>query len=254
MAHTPSSDPRVARQYLQTASQLLHTIQEQQLDAIVTAATWIADAIQRSGMLYITGSGHSHMMAEEVFYRAGGLVAVCPVFDDALMLHTNATRSSELERLEGLADIHLRAANLSPNDILIVASNSGRNAFPVEAALTGQEIGCKVIALTSLKHSQQVTSRHSSGKKLYELADLVLDNAVDYGDAAITIPGQRSKVGPLSTVTGAAILNAVTAQVTQFLSERGHHPDVFVSANVDSGENPQPVIDWTYWRQRIKAL
>lgn len=251
MAAQHDSDAALA--YLQAARATLDAIAEQQLNAIHTAAAWLADTVSQGGLLFITGSGHSHMIAEEVFYRAGGLIAVNPILDPALMLHEAAVRSSTLERLEGLAEIHLQDAGLSNEDILVVVSNSGRNAYPIEAALTGRRMGCKVIALTSLQHSQQVPSRHSSGKRLFELADLVLDTCVGYGDAAIELPQLGVKVGPLSTVAGAAIINAVMAQATQMMAERGHKPEVFVSANL-AEEGQAPSIDWAYWRQRIRRL
>jgi uncharacterized phosphosugar-binding protein len=249
MAEAPND---AALAYLRVATATLEAIAEKQLTAIHTAAGWIADTISQGGLLFITGSGHSHMLAEEVFYRAGGLIAVNPILDPALMLHESALRSSVLERLEGLADIHIEDAGLSENDILVVVSNSGRNAFPIEAALAGKRIGCRVIALTSLQHSKQVHSRHSSGKRLFELADLVLDTCVGYGDAAIELPEPGVKVGPLSTVAGAAILNAVVAQATQVMVAQGHKPQVFVSANL--AEDGQTAIDWSYWRQRIRRL
>lgn len=245
-------DTDFALAYLRAATAALEAIAEKQLNAIHTAAGWVAETVSQGGLLFITGSGHSHMLAEEIFYRAGGLVAVNPILDPALMLHEAAVRSSALERLEGLAEIHLQDAGLSQKDILVVVSNSGRNAFPVEAALAGKRIGCRVIALTSVQHSQQVSSRHSSGKRLFELADLVLDTCVGYGDAAIELPRLGVKVGPLSTVAGAAIINAVVAQAAQVMAEQGHKPELFVSANL--AEEGQTPIDWAYWRQRIRRL
>jgi uncharacterized phosphosugar-binding protein len=239
--------------YLQAARATLDAIAEQQLGAIHTAAAWVANTVSQGGLLFITGSGHSHMIAEEVFYRAGGLIAVNPILASALMLHEAAARSSALERLEGLAEIHIQDAGLSKADILVIASNSGRNAFPVEAALVGKRTGCKVIALTSLQHSKHVSSRHSSGKRLFEIADLVLDTCVGYGDAAIEVPQLGVKVGPLSTVAGAALINAVIAQATWLMVERGQTPEVFASANLREDQQA-PAIDLAYWRQRIRKL
>ena len=107
----------------------------EQRDRLATAQDWVADALAADGLVYVTGSGHSHMIAEEVFYRAGGAAAVQAILDPALMLHQGAHRSTVLERLEGYAETVLEDYPIGPRDVLFVASNSGRNAFPIEAAL-----------------------------------------------------------------------------------------------------------------------
>ncbi|MCA9839191.1 MAG: SIS domain-containing protein [Trueperaceae bacterium] len=220
-------------------------------EQIEQAAGWLCETLRQDGLLYVTGTGHSHMLAEEVFYRAGGLAAVHPLLDNALMLHEGAIRSSSVERLEGFAQILLKDTDLSARDLLIVASNSGRNAFPIEIVLEAKKRGCKTVAITSLEHSRQVASRHSSMKRLFELADLVIDNAAPYGDAGLSLEGLETKVGPVSSITGIFLMNAIVVRAVELVLQAGVQPEIFVSANV---EGNQSTVDIKRWQARIKRL
>lgn len=237
--------------YAKTVADVLTTIQQSQKTAMQTAAQWLAKTLQQDGLLYATGTGHSHMLAEEVFYRAGSIAAVYPLLEPSLMLHQGAIKSSSFERLEGFARILLDDTEMGSDDLLIVASNSGRNAFPIEIVLEAQKRRCRAVAITSLKHSQKVSSRHSSGKRLFEVADLVIDNAVPYGDAALDIEGLASKVGPVSSIAGIYIMNTIVAQAVALAVQAGHMPDIFVSANVQTDTQ---AFDLERWKKRIKRL
>ncbi len=238
-------------QYAQMVSHNLSYIQKQQKESILIAAQWLSQTLVKDGLLYITGTGHSHMIAEEIFYRAGGLAAIYPILEPALMLHEGAIKSSSVERLEGLAKVLMQDLSLGQHDLLVVASNSGRNAFPVEIVSEAKARGCKTIAITSLVHSQKVSSRHSSGQRLFEIADLVIDNGVPYGDASIVLSGLASKVGPLSSIAGLFIINSIIVEATSLAIQQGHIPDIFVSANTEASEQ---ILDLERWRKRIKRL
>ena len=173
--------------YFSKVKQVLTDIETTQKEAMHKAADICTEALFQGRRLFFFGTGHSHMLAEEPFYRAGGLKNITPILETGLMLHEGEVKSTALERLEGYADILLEHHGVSENDVLFVISNSGVNAVPVEMALGAKRIGAKVIALTSLKHSRQMHPRHSSGKKLFEIADLVLDNCGVYGDAAVEL-------------------------------------------------------------------
>lgn len=248
---TTPTTAAAADRYLRAALDTLERARTSQTDALATAGAWVGEAVAGGHLLAVTGSGHSHMLAEEIFYRAGGLLAVLPILDPALMLHDAAISSSRIERLPGLAEVRLEAANIGAGDVLVVASNSGRNAYPVEAAMVGQRLGARVIALTSLPHARSVTSRHASGKRLFELADLVLDTGVPAGDAAIRLPGLKTPVGPLSTVIAAALLEAVVVEAVAWMLERGHQPAILRSANVDQDDGAE---DPSAWSARIPPL
>jgi uncharacterized phosphosugar-binding protein len=237
--------------YTDEVTAALHRVYGSQRERLETAAAWLSETLEQGGLLYVAGSGHSHMLAEEVFYRAGGLAAVYPLLEPSLMLHAGALKSSRFERLEGVAASLLRDTDIGSSDLLVIASNSGRNAFPIEVALEAKERGCRTIAITSCAHSQQVTSRHSSGKRLFEVTDLVIDNGVPYGDASLPIEGLARKIGPLSSLTGIYILNAVVARAVELQVVKGRFPDIFVSANIEGDETP---FDWPTWRRRVKGL
>lgn len=223
----------LARTYLHEIRQLLDQVEETQIASIVRAGEIVAQALASGRTLWVFGSGHSHMMGEELFSRAGGLAGVQAVLEPSVMVHVDVWRSSELERQEGLAASMLQKYPLKPGDVLIVASNSGRNPLPIEAAMIAKERGLHVIALTSLTHSRSVASRHSSGKRLLDVADLVLDNGCPAGDAVLEVPGSKAKACGTSTVVGAAILNSVMAAAIGHLLELGVTPPLLSSANLD---------------------
>lgn len=225
-----------ADEYLENAIELLKKVKEDQRDKIVKAAEMTADSVENGGMLFVFGTGHSHMLAEELFYRAGGLVDVYPILEESLMLHNGAAKSSDIERLEGYAAIILKHTPIKRGDTIIIASNSGRNALTVEMATESQKLGANVIALTSLAHSTAQAPRHSSGKKLYEVADLVIDNQSCVGDASVRFDEIGKNVGATSSVVGCAILEAIVCEAVGILINRGKKPNVYLSSNVSGGD------------------
>jgi uncharacterized phosphosugar-binding protein len=222
----------LAKRYFAEVYRLLEEAERSQMDPIMRAGQVIARAIAQGGALHIFGTGHSHMFAEEIYVRAGGLTCINAILEPSLMLHENPARSTELERREGLAAEILAEHDLRAGDVLVVVSNSGRNPVPIEAALYGKERGLVVIALTSLTHSRAVRSRHASGRRLFEVADVVLDNGGQPGDAVLEIEGLPTRACPTSTVVGVTILNAVVAATVEELLRRGISPPLLVSSNV----------------------
>lgn len=217
--------------YLLTIREQMERIATRQRAAIETAGTWMAEALAAGRFVFVFGTGHSHLLAEEPFYRAGGLVGVVPILDDDLMLHRSASRSTELERESGRAGLLLARYRITRGDVLLIASNSGRNAVPIEMALEARHRGARVIALTNLAQTRAWPSRHPTGKHLADVADLVVNNEGVEGDAAVEIPGIPSRVGPTSTVTGALIVNLMMLHSLEVTLARGGTPDVFVSSN-----------------------
>lgn len=207
-----------------------------QTEKIELAAKYIADCLANDGFIYTSGTGHSHIFAEEIFYRAGGFARVVPILDEALMLHKDASYSTEVERQEGYAARLLEGFPLSEKDVFIISSNSGRNTVSIEMAMIAKDKGSKVIVITNLKHTQSIASRHPSGKKLYEIADVFFDNGGEIGDASVTLEGLDIKVGATSTATGAVILQSMMVQATENLIQMGIKPEVFSSSNSDKGE------------------
>jgi len=204
--------------------------------SIDEAGSMVARSLKKDGWIYAFGTGHSHMMAEEIFYRAGGLARVRPILHPNLMLHENASTSTELEREEGKAKDYLGGYQMTSKDVIIIASNSGRNAVTIDLALLAKAKKCKIIALTSLNHSMSVESRHTSGLKLFQVADVVLDNFGDIGDTSITLQKNNIRTSPSSTIVGSFILNLVVTKAIEILISKGLSPEVFQSSNLDSVE------------------
>ena len=209
-------------------------VMDTQGDKIQQAARIVADCFARDGMLYVFGCGHSHIIGEDLFYRAGGSAAVCAMLDSDLMLHGGAVKSSHYEKMHGLAAPVFDRYGITEKDVLLVVSTSGINPVPIEMALCGKEKGIPVLAIVSNAYSQDV-SRHSGGQKLHDVADLVLDNGASHGDAAVMLGDSDIQAGPVSTITGSLIAQCVVLQAEEYLLEMGMKPPVYVSGNVPGG-------------------
>ncbi|MGE0867318.1 MAG: sugar isomerase domain-containing protein [Kofleriaceae bacterium] len=220
--------------YLGQLQWVLDRIRREQADDIVAAGRLVADALDAGGILHAFGTGHSHLIAHEAFYRAGGLSAVNPILDERLIFLKGALESTRAERETGLAAAILAREDVQPIDAAVIISNSGRNAVPVEMALELRARGVKLIAITNLSQSSEMSSRHASGKRLFELADIAIDTCVPRGDAAVRLPGLDAPMGPSSTVAGAAIMNSIIIEAASALLARGKQPPILPSANLDS--------------------
>ncbi len=223
--------------YFEEIIQLLREVQETQGDAMERAAQHMADAIQADHLIYVFGATHAGILAQELFYRAGGLVPINPILPPGLVTDVRpSTLTSRLERLPGFGAQVIAELPIEEGDVLIVHSVSGRNAAAVEIAQGARERGVFVIALTSIQYSSSVEPRAPGMPRLFETADLVLDNRAPVGDALIDLPSLPQNVGPSSTITGATILNAIVVRVAEILLARGEDPPVFMSANLDGGD------------------
>jgi len=223
--------------YLEAAIAKLGEVRSEESDAIAGAAEAMAEAFARGGLGYVFGCGHSAMLAMDIFYRAGGLILIQPIFDDRVLLDLRpVTETTRWEQREDWVREVFAQSGAQAGDVLLCLSTSGRNGAPIEMALAAKEAGLIVIALTSRAYANASESRHSSGKRLHEVADLVLDNHVDPGDAALALPDLEPRLGPLSTVIGSALLQAAIVQTTANLLARGLTPPVFVSSNLPGGE------------------
>ena len=244
---------RYAEEYLDTVSALLQRVRDEQLPALEEAASQIADCIIAGGLWHVFGSGHSQLLAAELFYRAGGLVPVNAILDVPLSVMVNARRSTWLERVPGYAEQLLQDEPVQAGDVVLVISNSGRNAVPIEVALAAKARGATVLALTSVVFSRRVNSRHPSGRKFLDCADLVFDNYGADGDAAVRVDGCPTAVSATSTVVGSALVQALVAATVAELQRRGHHAPVWQSANGEAGEHSNAAYLAEY-QGRIKRL
>ena len=223
--------------YISVVNETIARAWNSQQEKIAAAAEQIAEAIKRKTNVFIFGCSHAGILSEEVFYRTGGLAVINPIFFPGFMLNTKpVTMTSRLERIPGIGRMLLLENHLRKGDVLLIHSVSGRNTVPVEMAIEASKTGVYVIALTNMEYSSGAASRHPSGKKLYEVSDLVLDNCGVPGDAAIRLEGLEEAVGPTSTAVGAALMNGLIIEVVEKLINDKIVPPVFLSANLDGGD------------------
>ena len=216
--------------YYDNIKRTLEAIFQTEQDKIDQAGELLARTLKEDGLLYVFGCGHSHMLAEELFYRAGGLAAVYPIFETAAMLHEGAAKSSQIERMSGYAPHVLRRYPISDKDCLLISSTSGINPFGIEIAQGARERGAKVIGISSSAYLSK-PSRHSEGKHLPDVCDLCIDNHVPEGDASVSVRADGTKAGPLSTIATLSIANAIVLTACEKLTAQGIEPEVFRSGN-----------------------
>ncbi len=225
-----------AQTYLNEASRVLEEIRTSQMDALQDAADICAQSIAGKGLVHLFGSGHSRMGVEEVFPRYGSFPGFHPIVELSLTYHNQVVGANGqrqaifLERVEGLGKTILRNFVLKPPDSFMVFSNSGVNEVVVEIALEAKARNLPVIAVVSKAHCSASTARHSSGKRLIDLADVVLDNCVPAGDAMVRVDGHPDLIGPGSTVGVALLVNSLKCLVAEKLTQQGSPPIVLTSS------------------------
>lgn len=234
-----------ADQYIDIVQNTIQKAWNEQRDTIRQVASAIRGALETKHSVFIFGCSHAGILAEEVFYRTGGMAVINPIFFPGFMLNTRpVTMTSKLERVDGLGKILIEENRLKSGDVLLIHSVSGRNNVPVEMAMEAKKIGVTTIAITNVAYSSAVTSRHRSGKRLFELCDLVVDNKGTVGDAAVQLSGLAERIGPTSTACGAALLNGIIIETVEQMLQNGEVPPVFMSANLDGGdEHNQKILE-----------
>lgn len=220
--------------YYQVLQESMEYVINEEQAQIQQAAQMMSDSIQQEKKIYFFGTGHSYIIGQEVFARAGGYAGFIPILENELGMN-HAFKSTMIERTTEYADVLMELYPFKEGDTIVMTSNSGRNALLVELAKRLKEIGVKIIALTALEASKNSTSRHESGLRLFELADVILDNRSVYGDASIAHT-EVVKTGPTSTVMSCFIIQLVVTAFVQMEIDRGIDVPVFRSSNVDGGD------------------
>ncbi len=223
------------REYSRRMYDVLEDMFETQGEKIETVAEWMADSIAAGGVVHLFGSGHSHLVAEEVFHRAGSLMALNPMLDVNLTF-LGSVNATLLERTSGYAKVVMGSHDIREGEIVIVISNSGVNPVPIEAVLEARARGAKTVAITSDRHYTDAPSRHESGKRLAEIADITLDTCVPWGDAIVNLPGVEQPVGGISSVAGLALITSIVVETTQRLLDKGIDPPVIPTMNLPGGD------------------
>lgn len=243
-----------AKVMIDTILEIVQKMEETQLEAIERASELLANRLQQGGIIHVFGAGHSRAFGMEMCGRAGGLVPMKLVAleDIALLEGTVGINLTELERSLETAHRLMKLHEVQDEDGFIIVSNSGRNGSAVELATICRDLGIPVVAVTSLNHSQHTDSRHPSGKKLYELADIVIDNCCPYGDVLLQMPNSQERTGSASSVVGALIAQALTTEIIRLTFESGETPPpVYISANLDGGDEHNRKIIERYAHRNI---
>ena len=242
---SPSQD------YIEKCRRLAETV-DAQINTIQQAAEWFTGSILAGRMVHLFGSGHSRIMVEEMWPRYGSFAGFNPIVELSLTFHNqvvgaNGQRQAMfLENTHGLAGRILRNYDLSETDSALVISSSGCNVVPIEVAQAFQQRGIRVVAIISREHSEASGSRHESGKKLQEFADLVLDTGAPVGDAMTPIEGMDTPVAPGSTVGGCMLVNAIKAEVADRLAKAGHPPKVLTAGAIVGSERATELFEAAY--------
>ena len=249
-------------QYFAAIRQSVSAIEATQVPAIREAARHFATTIMAGRLVHVFGTGHSRMAVEEMFPRYGSFPGFHPIVELSMSYHNpvvgaNGQRQAMfLENVQGFGPVLWRNFAVTPEDALLAISSSGCNAVTIDVAIEAESAGMFVVALTSLANANASTSRHNSGRKLHEVADLVLDQQAPPGDSVVWIPGLETPVAPLSSITSCTIINLIKAEVARLLTEAGHPPKVLTAACHLGAKRASELFEETYddYRRRVGVL
>ena len=221
------------QKYKKEVFNLLEKISSNQKDKFFKVAQEFYKTYKKNGMIYIFGTGHSHMLAEEGHFRAGGFAPICPILNSSLMLHEDTIFSSVLERTEGVATNLIKKYNIESKDILVIFTNSGVNQAPLEASYIAKKLKCKTVGVSSESYSK-IAKKSKYKKRLSEVVDYHFDNYGPPGDALIEIK-KNLNVSPFSTIAGSFILNSIISEVAELAKNEKPFP-FYISGNMPNAE------------------
>lgn len=251
-----------ALDYLDAAQSILARIRDTQMDAIERAADLCTRTIAGDGLVHLFGTGHSRIFVEEMFPRHGSFPGFHPIVELSLTYHnlvvgSNGQRQAMyLEHVEGFGQVIMRNFVFAKPDCFLIFSNSGINEVVVDVALEAHRQNMPVIAVVSLDHCNRSAALHSSGKKLPDVADIVIDNCTPGGDALVRVPGLADPVGPGSTIGAAAVTNALKCRVAEKLTALGKPPIVLTSSFFIGSEASKKRFEECYddYRDRVQKV
>jgi uncharacterized phosphosugar-binding protein len=244
--------------YLKEVTKQIEWVLENQLTAIEKASEICANSIQNDGLVFTFGTGHGAFPALETFPRTGTVTGFRPIVESSLLtMHhvlgdMGTSQYRFIHKVEGFGNAILRSHKITNVDSLILFSHSGINPVIIDMALEFQERKLPVIGVTSIPHSSKVAGRHSSSKRLFEVADVVIDTGVSSQDASVSINGISRKVGPISTPIAVAISHAINSRTAEILVERSYRPLIMVNPNTAESQEANKLNDLNYeelWRR-----
>ncbi len=241
--------------YFEELGKVTRKIKETQQENIMKAAEILADTTEKGGIIYGFGTGHSHLVADDAFWRAATPANYCALLEPSASGNQEITKSYYIENTYGIGKLIVDYHRITPNDCMIIISNSGNNIVPVDAALRAKEKGIPVIGITAVEYSDYLTCKHKDGVKLKDVADVVLDNCSLIGDAAVEIEGFPMKVGSTSTIPNIYLQNAILTQMVEILVQRGFEPDVYYNGHLafmdeNCAEHNEKLVDKYFYRIR----
>ncbi len=237
--------------YINKIEKLLEKIELEENNSINEVCNLMYETMKKGKMVHIFATGHSHMFAEELFYRAGGLVPINPILEPFLMQHEGAVRSTKFERISGISEVIYNSLETDKEEPFIIVSNSGINAVPIEMAKIAKKNGHKVIGLTSVESSKQLKSRDKEDKHLYEVCDYVIDNHTPMGDGVFRT--KYGYIGASSTILNSFIAQKIVLGIIDLYEAEGQVPPIYISANTEGGdEHNQKLIN--KFKGKIRCL
>jgi uncharacterized phosphosugar-binding protein len=242
-----------SQRYFESVFEVLEAVRSEEGETLHQAALMMAEAVKGDCGIYTFGTGHSSLLASEGLFRAGGLACVSAILEPTTTFEVGALASSLFERLQDYAGLLLDRYELGTGDVLVVFSNSGANALPVEVAIEAARRGAKTIAVTSRAYAAQAPRTATSGESLANVAHLVLDNHVPPGDAVVPFYDDRLRAASVSTVAGAFIWNALVAETITVLEGEGFPAPVYISSNMPGADEHNSALISRY-RAKVRHL
>lgn len=242
-------------QYFSVMQGVVQQVLDTQSENIMKAAQILADTTENGGIIYGFGTGHSHLVCDDAFWRAATPANYCALLEQSATGSFEITKSYHIENTYGIGRMIVDYHRITPNDCMIIISNSGNNIAPVDAALRAKEKGIPVIAITACAYSEYLKTKHEAGVKLKDVADVVLDNCSLMGDAAVDIEGFEMKVGSTSTIPNVFLQNAILVQMVELLVQKGIEPDVYYNGHMafmkpECADHNDKLVDKYFYRIR----
>lgn len=241
--------------YFAGALDIVDRVRKTQGENIMAAAKLLADCTEHDGIIRTFGCGHSHLVCEDIFWRAGTLANVQAIVESSTGGQMEITKSCRVEKIEGYGQMIFQYHRIAPPDAVICISNSGNNEVPVDFARAARDAGVPVIAITNVRYSEYLNKRHSLGINLKDVADVVIDNCSEIGDAIIGFDGYPIKVGSSSTIPSVFIQTSLMVQTAELLLQRGIQPDVYYNGHLEANDSStrdhnEALIDKYFYRIR----